>query len=156
MPKKKIRRRLKLQEQAAQAEFLKRIKGSAAFKDREILINPSDRDKTSQALLDFVAPLLDDYGSEISVKKIIGVGIMAWNLSLMPEEGRRKAFIKGTADLSPSVQDLPMMQDFMTWLIARKKTYFDKYKRPILDYRLTDLGDRYNLQVVAADITGHR
>jgi hypothetical protein len=76
MPKKKIRRRLKLQEQAAQAELPKRMK--------------------------------------------------------------------------------PMMRDFITWLIARKKTYFDKYKRSILDYRLTDLGDRYKLQVVATDVTGHR
>jgi hypothetical protein len=156
MAKKKIRRRLKLQEQAAQAEFLKRIKGSAAFKDKEILINPSDRDKMSQALLDFVAPLLADYGSEISVKKIIGVGIMAWNLSLLPEEERRKALIKVTADLSPSAKDLPIMQDILTWLMIRKKTYFDKHQRQIMDYKLSDFGDRYSLQVVAVDVSDHR
>ena len=81
---------------------------------------------------------------------------MAWNLSLLPEEELRKALIKVVAELSPSVKDLPIMQDIMTWLIARKKTYFDKHQRQIMDYKLSDLGDRYNLQVVSVDGTGHR
>ncbi len=82
MPKKKIRRRLKLEEQTSRAEFLEKVKRYPIAKGKEILVNPTDRDKMSQVLLDFVDPLLENFGSEIPVKKILGVGITAWNLRL--------------------------------------------------------------------------
>jgi len=156
MPKKKIRRRLKLQEQASRAEFLEKVKRYPIAKGKEILVNPTDRDKMSQALLDFVDPLLENYGSEVPVKKILGVGIMAWNLSLFPEGERRKLLVQVVEALSSETEDVKAMHETMTWLIDRKKQYFGRHKRHILEFKLSDLGDRYNLQVVSLDVPENR
>jgi len=156
MPKKKTRRRLKLQEQTSRAEFLEKVKRYPIAKGKEILVNPTDRDKMSQVLLDFVDPLLENYGSEVPVKKIIGVGIMAWNLSLFPEGERRKLLVQVVEDLSPETEDVKAMHETMTWLIDRKMQYFDRHKRHILEFRLSDLGDRYGLQVFSLDVPGNR
>ncbi len=45
MPKKKTKRRLKLQEQASRTEFLEKVKRYPIAKGKEILVNPTDRDK---------------------------------------------------------------------------------------------------------------
>jgi hypothetical protein len=84
--KKKLRRRLKLQQQAARAKLLKRIKKHEMAAGKEIRVDPSDQGKMSQMLLDFAAPLLERFESEVPVEKIIGTAILAWNLSLNPEE----------------------------------------------------------------------
>jgi len=156
MPKKKTRRRLKLQEQASRAEFLEKAKRYPIAQGKEILVNPTDRDKMSQVLLDFVDPLLENFGSEIPVKKILGVGIMAWNLSLFPDGERRKLLVQVVKDLSPETGDVKAMHETMTWLIDRKKQYFDRHKRHILEFRLSDFGDRYDLQVFSVDVPGNQ
>ena len=156
MPKKKTRRGLKLQEQASRAEFLEKVKRYPIAQGKEILVNPTDRDKMSQVLLDFVDPLLENVGSEIPVKKILGVGIMAWNLSLFPDGERRKLLVQVVKELSPETEDVKAMHETMTWLIDRKKQYFDRHKRHILEFRLSDFGARYGLQVFSVDVPGNQ
>jgi hypothetical protein len=156
MPKKKIRRRLKLQEQTSRAEFLEKVKRYPIAKGKEILVNPTDRDKMSQVLLDFIDPLLENFGSEIPVKTVLGVGIMAWNLSLFSEGERRKLLVQVVKDLSPETEDVKAMYETITWLIDRKKQYFDRHKRHILEFRLSDFGHRYGLQVFSVDVPGNQ
>jgi hypothetical protein len=47
MPKKKIRRRLKLQEQTSRAEFIEKIKKYPIARGKEFRIDPPDQAKMS-------------------------------------------------------------------------------------------------------------
>jgi hypothetical protein len=106
-------------------------------------------------LQDFAGPLLDRYESEIPVKKIIGTAIMAWNLSLIPEVDHSKFLDQATVDLSLDTEGVKVMNDIITWLIARKKKYFAEHKRYTMDYRLSELDGRRGLQVVSLDVPGN-
>jgi hypothetical protein len=48
------------------------------------------------------------------------------------------------------------MNDVMRWLVERKRRYFAEYRRRVLDYRLSDLGDRRGLQVVSISVPADR
>jgi hypothetical protein len=147
--KKKLRRRLKLQEQASREKFLERIKRHSITAGKEILVAPPDQAKMSEVLLEFAAPLLDRFESEIPVNKIIGVAIIAWNLSMFPEEDYKRHLDEIAGKLSLDAKGVKGMIDVMGWLVDRKRRHFAQHKKHILDYRLSELDDRRSFQVIS-------
>jgi hypothetical protein len=154
--KKEERRRLKLQEQAARAKFLERIKSNELVAGRKIVEDPPDQVKMSEVLLDFAAPLLERFEPEIPVKNIITIAIFGWNLSLLPEEEHSSFLDEMAGKLSLDKKGVEEMKDVMTWLVDRRRKHFAEHRRHVLDYRLSDLGDRRNLQVVSISVSSHR
>jgi hypothetical protein len=154
--KKKVRRRIKLEEQASRAKFLEKIKKHAIAAGKEILVDPPGQVKMSGVLLDFAAPLLERFEPEVPTKNIIGVAVVAWNLSLIPEEDRKRSLDEMAGEMSLDAEGIKGMNDVMTWLIDRKKKHFAEHKRYIVDYRLSDLGDQRGLQVVSRVVPIHR
>ncbi len=73
----------------------------------------------------------------------------------LEEQTSRAEFLE-VEDLSPETEDVKAMNQTMTWLIDRKKQYFDRHKRHILEFRLSDFGDRYGLQVFSVDVPGNQ
>lgn len=147
--KKKARRRLRFQEQIKQAQFLERVKRHELAAGREILDAAPDRVKMSQVILDFVGPLLESLEPETSANKIIGVAILAWNLSLLPEEEHRDILDKMAGELAPGSKDVEQMKDVLAWLVDRRRRHFTQERRRVLDYRLSERGDQRSLQVVS-------
>jgi hypothetical protein len=154
--KKKIRRKIKHQEQAERAKFLERVKKHEFAAGREIVENPPDQVKISEVLLDFAAPLLERFETEVPVKNIIPMAIFAWNLALTRNEDHNKAINEMAKVLSLDEKGIEEMNNLMRWLVDRKRNHFAEHKRRILDYRLSDLGERYGLQVVSVSAPDDR
>jgi hypothetical protein len=154
--KKKERRRLKLQEQAERTRFLEKVKRHEMAEGREILVDPPDQVKISKVVLDFAAPLLERFEQELPVKNLIAIAIFGWNLSLLPDEKHSEFLDKMAGTLSLDEEGVKEMEDIMKWLVDRRRKHFSEHRRRVLDYRLSDLGDRRNLQVVSVSVPTDR
>jgi hypothetical protein len=108
--------------------------------------------KMSDVLQDFMKPFLDEAEGEDALRRLFTIGMVAWNAALSPEPQRQEllddVLSEGSAGLSPEMQAVG--RQFINQLIERKERYFDQYRRPILDFVLTDIGDGYHLSVVSA------
>ncbi|MEW6664413.1 MAG: hypothetical protein AB1512_04225 [Thermodesulfobacteriota bacterium] len=150
--KKKIRRKLKLQEQGERAKFLEKVRRQALFAGKKILVDPPNQVKISDVLLEFAAPLLERFEHEVPVTNIIAMAIMAWNLSLLPDEDHHKFINVMAGELSLDKRGLEEMNDVMKWLVDRKRRHFAEHRRHVVDYRVSDLGDQRQLQVVSISV----
>lgn len=110
----------------------------------------------SEVLLDFAAPLLERCEPEIPAKNLMGVAIFAWNLSLIPEEEHGGFLDEMVGELSLDAEGVKVMKDVTKWLVDRKRKHFAEHKRYIVDYRLSELDDRRELQVVSIVDPAHR
>jgi hypothetical protein len=95
-------------------------------------------------LQEFVEPLADSTADYDAYKRLIQMGVVAWNAALEPERGDRDAFIGAAIDES--------MADASLWerlacraqidkLVARKLQQFAGYHRPILAFHLEEVED---------------
>jgi hypothetical protein len=109
--------------------------------------------KMSDVLQDFVKPYIDMVEDEDSMRKLLSLGIIAWNAALSPE-----------AQQEPMVDDLlrnrfsPLtgqayqeLRTIVDELIGRKLSHFAQIRRPIIDFILSDFdGESWYLQVISA------
>ena len=93
--------------------------------------------------------LLEHFEDEVPVNNVIPMAIFAWNLALIPDEEHSKSISEMAGILLLDKEGIEEMNDLMAWLVVRKRRYFPENRRRILDYRLSDLGDRRGLQVVS-------
>ncbi|MDD5206231.1 MAG: hypothetical protein PHS17_12460 [Desulfobacterales bacterium] len=147
--KKKLRRRLRLQEQASRAEFLEKIKRTSIATGREIRIDPPGQVKMSGVILDFAAPLLERFEHDTSAENLIALAVLAWNLSLVPEEKHGRRLDEMAEKLSLDGEASEEMNDIMEWLLDRKRKHFAEHARYIVDYRLYETDNQRGLQVVS-------
>ncbi len=107
--------------------------------------------KMSEVLEDFVEPYRHLATDERLFRMLLNMGLLAWNVSQMPEEER-----ESTIDrlLSESSDDL----DHEGWLAAkvlveslvkRKLEFFADNHRLIYSFQLTNRGDDYHLSVAS-------
>ncbi|MDA8336733.1 MAG: hypothetical protein M0Z41_17375 [Peptococcaceae bacterium] len=114
------------------------------------------QDKLSEAIMKMAEPLLDRYhvyDSYNDTKKIIGFTIIAWNISLLPIKDRQIEKDKVIKSLSKKDRQLRAdLHEIFDYLIHRKDTCFENDNRHIVDYQLTDQGDKYHLVVASTAI----
>jgi hypothetical protein len=100
----------------------------------------------SEVLLDLVAPYETESFEDF--RKLIMIGVVAWNAALMTPE-KRAGFLEATAKtLPPEAQE-----DLITVinpLIQRKLKLYPNNTRMIADFRLTPTPTGPNLQVVSS------
>jgi hypothetical protein len=150
MADKKSKRR-RHRKKPERLERLQRKIAQGPYKDYEILLTSEDAEKMSVILRKFVEPYLEYVDSEESYQKLITLAVMAWNASLLPEEdGKRmvddifgKGLPKGETELIAGLREI------VDALVARKKAYFSKYRRSIIEFDVVDLGDQYYISVAS-------
>jgi hypothetical protein len=111
--------------------------------------------KMSDVLSDFVAPYGDCWDDADSYRRLLTLGIVAWNAALQPPD-RRQAMINDVIDNGLRTEGRhtrEMCYDIVQELIARKLTDFAEYRRPILNFHLDDLGDGDFYLVVASEVS---
>jgi len=96
--------------------------------------------KLSARLLKVVEPLTDQTENDQDYEETIQLGILAWNFSLLPEEGQTE-FIREMA-----AQTQAFWADFMS-LVGRKCELFPDDDRIILDYMIVGTGPSRRLLV---------
>src|SRR5262245_9412283 len=106
------------QERARKAKLLQQ----RPFEGDVILVPPDGVEKMSEVLRDFVDPYWEGCKTEEALRKLITLGIIAWNAALVSGSERSK-LIEGTLEtVPPDVR--PGMRAFLEEMIRRKESVF--------------------------------
>jgi hypothetical protein len=134
---------------SGQQILLKRAQTSDHLKDAQIVVNPGDLEKMSDVILQFAEPLIQGSAGVIS-KNAIRLAIAVWNASLLPK-GEQSEALQPIVDMLPEGdQDARReLAAAIDMLLARKRRYFAKNTRVILDYQITDSADMLHLDVIS-------
>ena len=156
MAEKKSKRRRRRKKPEQFDALRKRIK-KGPYKNYELIPASDDTVIMSTVLGEFIEPYVEHTDSEESYRKLLTLAVLAWNASFLPEKERRDMIDRvfneglptGTTELKTGLRDI------VYHLIARKKAYFSKYKRIIIDFEVFDLGDQYHLSVASTPDDEH-
>lgn len=149
LQKKNKRReeRLRLARQRSPEALLGRARQRLGGKKSIAVVTPPDGVKMSEIMEDFIAPYGNDAMTIEDYRALITVGMMAWDVALLPENERDAKLEEMIAQLPPSVgADMRMLVHDM---IERKDKLFSQYRRFLLDFELSDVGDGWRLFVVS-------
>ena len=81
----------------------------------------------------------------------LDMGVVAWNLALMPEEKREAtlAEVLGAEDLGGTAADRTLVREMLMAMLRRKEEHFAENRRAIISYELVDRGHDFYLSVVS-------
>jgi hypothetical protein len=119
------------QERARKAKLLRQ----RPFEGDMLIVPPGGVEKMSEVLRDFVDPYWEGCKTEEQLRKLITLGIIAWNAGLVTGSERSELIEGPLETLPPDLR--PGMRAFLEEMIRRKETAFASNKRMIVDYELT-------------------
>lgn len=123
-----------------------------AFKNKKLVIEPPGEVRMSDVLDDFIAPYAGAADTEADYRKLLTLGIIAWDLALTPK-ARRPAMLDEL--LLDRLGNIPEslkseLRDLIRVLIARKEAHFADNRRMVIDFTLVRDGDGYQLTVASS------
>jgi hypothetical protein len=131
--------------------LFKRERGPVIPPGSRVVYEPTGREKMSEVLEDFIEPYRESADSEDSFRKLLNLGMLAWNVALLPE-GERPTVIDEMLRVGFSraeEADLAQAREFVETLVRRKMEQFAANQRAIISFELTDTGDGYHLSVAS-------
>jgi hypothetical protein len=110
--------------------------------------------KISEAILTLAEPLRAQYREPHRMQAIISIAVMAWNISLFPDE--EHAHVQGMLleSLPPQLsgEDVSVLVSTNDTLIARKRLLYPQVREYILTHQLTFVDDKVTLSVGTAPV----
>ena len=110
--------------------------------------------KISEAILTLAEPLRAHYREPHRMQAIIAIAVMAWNISLFPDE--EHAHVQGMLleSLPPQLsgEDVGVLLSTMETLIARKRLLYPQVREYILTHQLTFANNQVTLSVGTAPV----
>ncbi|MBF0344332.1 MAG: hypothetical protein HQL06_08890 [Nitrospirae bacterium] len=128
-------------------DFSSDVKTLLANKKIKMIENPPV--KMSAIILDYAKPLLDTADNIRDERKVIEMAITCWNMSLLKKNEREEAIKSVLNSKHMSKKAIEDMHSIMQYFIDRKYKYYPNIDTMIVDYKLKDLGDSFNLSVVS-------
>ena len=125
---------------------LKRKLMSTGVVDAETVIK-TRQEKMSKLLLDFVAPYTASADSHEEFRKVVLVGLIAWNVALLPADLRQESLDGLLATAAPDTA--ADFQKIIDQMVERKEKYFAENRRFILAHHWTMTGSVPHLSVVS-------
>jgi hypothetical protein len=128
-----------------------RARGPAIPPGSRVVYEPEGREKMSAVLEDFVEPFRDMAESHEEFNKLLGLGMLAWNAALLPEDKRRAmvADMLAAGFSRAPAADRAAARQLIDALIRRKEEHFATNRRAIISFQLVDRGDDFHLSVAA-------
>jgi len=144
--------RKRRQDGAGQANLqLLRERAHRRFGDRAICRTKRGL-KMSEVIVDFAEPLLEQAGDE-GYESALAMGVVAWNLALLPAKQRERAKKSLVKKLPGKTRrDKVLAEDYVGQIEAimrRKHEHFGHIKRFVVDYLVTESGDRWHVSVAS-------
>jgi len=118
--------------------------GGPHFDSPDFLPGPPPPVKMSRVLEDFIEPVIDEGVEDIEVyRRALSIGVLAWNAALRPEaEGQAMVDdVIGKAMRRERPEERAAARELVDFLIERKKRHFAQYRRPILNFEVSELDD---------------
>jgi hypothetical protein len=137
------KRKRRLERLESKSEF--GLHGSGDFH-----IGPPGVEKMSDVLDDFVGPFIPETGGIADIRGLYGLGVVAWNTALLPEEKQQAALDAAISRMGPDAEAvLHTYREFLNQLIRRKQKYFASNRRAILRFEVYQTGEDYQLNVMS-------
>ena len=119
------------------------------MKDAVVLLEPRGKAKMSEVLAEFIEPYRDDSISDFEdLDQLIAVGVIAWNVALLPGRERKKMVDRFVNEVA--VTDSRVLRRFIEDMIERKRTHFREHNRLIMDYKVTATPNGPHLSVFSS------
>ncbi|MCY2991561.1 MAG: hypothetical protein NTY19_27365 [Planctomycetota bacterium] len=117
-----------------------------------LLIEPAGCEKMSDVLEDFYEPFVDEAHSDEDLRWLVGMAVVAWNTSLLPEAKQREMAdrLVGVASAdgpSPATETIRIL---FAALLERKHAHFAQNRRVIHHYRLDPVPGGLHLSVASS------
>lgn len=117
----------------------------------EVRFEPPGTAKMSEVLEDFVSPYLPAVSNKQAHNKLLKLAIVAWNTALLPEADQSK-ILEEVIEAGQFQEDSQVRQNIrniIEEMIDRKRRYFSKYRRYIVDFTLQGTGQDLHLSVAS-------
>jgi hypothetical protein len=110
--------------------------------------------KISEALLTLAEPLRAQYREPHRMQAIIAVAVMAWNISLFPDEEHTQVQGMLLESLPPQLsgEDVGVLLSTIDTLIARKRLLYPQVREYILTHQLSLVDNKVTLTVGTAPV----
>jgi hypothetical protein len=110
--------------------------------------------KISEAILTLAEPLRAQYREPHRMQAIISLAVMAWNISLFPDEEQPHVQGMLLESLPPQLggEDVGVLLSTIDTLIARKNLLYPHVREYILKHDLSLVGNRVTLTVGTAPV----
>jgi len=126
--------RQKQKKRKARREKIARMQRQS--QDGEVLVTPQGGlVSMSEALIDFMEINSQEWTNEEHLRKVIVLGMVAWNAAIASGAEREKLIQSTVATLPPDIR--AEARGHLNMLIHRKELFFHNNKRLMLDYKLT-------------------
>jgi hypothetical protein len=113
----------------------------------------ASRVKMSEVLEEYARPLLEEATDLNSIQVAIEMASICWNIASMPEDKQEELMRDALAEISKISGDYETSQKIMDMLIKRKKMFFPKYNKFILNKEVVPLEKGgYYLTVLSTEI----
>ena len=117
--------------------FADKVRNSEILDNKDVVLVGQVGEKMSEVILDFAEPLLENVEGNEGTEKTMCMAILVWNISLMPKDEQKNAIEDILNNLCKDELGLRKdMEDVINMLIERKKKYFSKNKRFIINYEI--------------------
>ena len=113
--------------------------------------------KISEAILNISEPLRTQYREPHRMQAIIAVAVMAWNISLFPDEehAQMRGMLLESLPTQLSGEDVGVLLSTMDTLIARKRLLYPQVREYILTHQLSLVDNKVTLTVGTAPVPEH-
>jgi hypothetical protein len=110
--------------------------------------------KISEAILTLADPLRTQYREPHRMQAIIAIAVMAWNISLFPDEehAQVQGILLESLPTQLSGEDVGVLLSTMDTLIARKRLLYPQVREYILTHQLSFVDNRVTLSVGTAPV----
>lgn len=118
----------------------------------EVIVEPEGYEKMSDVIIKFLQPYIIKLRNPEEYRKLVVIGILAWNASLMTQKERKEMIneIVSQSIAYGETEAQTAMIEIVNELIQRKEKHFSHIKRYITDYKLTKTGKEFNLSIVSS------
>jgi hypothetical protein len=110
--------------------------------------------KISEAILTLAEPLRAHYREPHRMQAVIALAVMAWNISLFPDEEQShvQGMLLESLPTQLSGEDVGVLLSTMDTLIARKRLLYPQVREYILTHQLTLVDNKVTLSVGTAPV----
>jgi hypothetical protein len=131
--------------------LFKQARGPAIPPGHRVVSEPAGLEKMSDALEELVEPYADLAKTGENYRKLLDLGMMAWNIALLPAD-ERQAIIDEmieTGLASDTASARAHAREIVETLVRRKEKLFAANQRLIVSFELRDTRDGFHLTVAS-------
>lgn len=114
-----------------------------------IIHNAPGQIKMSDALEEIIAPFANDADTVVAMRNLVGIGAMAWNITLMPPPEQKEQIQQLVKTMSSEPEDIETMYKMIDKMMQRKQALYPDVNRTIVNFEVEDIGDGWHLSVAS-------